>query len=218
MNKIVPLHQTAGAFELKEGAGGITGICSFGNFVEMYKIDKTFCIQSPRDVDPEQTNPDALWVTTPVNDVGSKNPIIARVILQNQEILKSAWFKHEINKEEVMSLLHACKEKLLICDRIAKKLAKEIDNVILKIEAQGVRREKNAQGLNPFPHISNLTEDCGTFLAEVKRAIKSICELPAVFFSIKNIDNNFDSLADRLTTHLKSDAPLLTFINSNAIY
>lgn len=39
-------------------------MCSFGSFLEIYKIDKTFHVQSPDNIDPEQKNPNAMWVTT----------------------------------------------------------------------------------------------------------------------------------------------------------
>ncbi len=211
--EILPRH-AAGSFELKEGTGGITGMCPCGQFLEIYKIDKTFRIQSPESIDPEQTNPNALWVTTPVSDIGSKNPIISRLLLQGHEILKAALFDREIDKEVVLLLLHTCKENLLACDKVAKKVAVEVDKIILKIQTEGVATEKNARGLNPFPHISDLTTECDTFLTKAKRAIKSICELPKVFFALPTEDNNFDSLATSLAPILEHDDPLLKFVTS----
>src|SRR5256885_2142638 len=102
--KILPRH-AAGSFELKEGTGPITAMCSCGSFLEIYKTDKTFRVQSPEGIDPEQTNPNALWVTTPVSDVGSQNPIISRILLQNNEILQGACFQHEVDKKEIIQLL-----------------------------------------------------------------------------------------------------------------
>jgi hypothetical protein len=171
---------------LKEGPGGITGMLPCGQFLEMYKIDKTFRIQSPENIDPEQTNPNAFWLTTPVSDDGSKNPIIARIMLQGHEILKAAWFQHEVDKQEITLLLHTCKENLIACDKTAKKVAAEVDKIILKIQTEGIATEKSGRGLNPFPHVNDLTTDCDTFLTKTKRTIKSICELPSAFFTLPN--------------------------------
>jgi hypothetical protein len=82
MNKKPLPRHAAGSFELKEGTGPITTMCPCGQFMEIYKIDKTFRVQSPKSIDPEGINPNALWVTTPVSDVGSKNPIVSRILLQ----------------------------------------------------------------------------------------------------------------------------------------
>jgi hypothetical protein len=57
--KILPRH-AAGSFELLGGTGGITGMCSCGEFLEMYKVDKTYRVQSPEGIDPKQTNPNAM--------------------------------------------------------------------------------------------------------------------------------------------------------------
>ncbi|MCL9682574.1 type II toxin-antitoxin system RelE/ParE family toxin [Legionella maioricensis] len=68
----------------------------------MYKVDKTYRVQSPESIDPEQTNPNAMWVITPISDVGSQSPIVSRILLQGSEILKAAWFEKEIDKDEVI--------------------------------------------------------------------------------------------------------------------
>jgi hypothetical protein len=213
--KNLPRH-AAGAFELKEGTGGITGMCPCGDFLEIYKIDKTFRVQSPESIDPQQTNPNAMWVTTPISDDGSKNPIISRTMLQSHEILKGAWFERDIDKKAIILTLHACKENLLACDKIAKKISNQTNNIITKIQGEGIGTEKNARGLNPFPHITDLITDCDTFLTKAKRAIKSICELPLHFYSIDSSDNNFQNLSRCLASIIRPDSRLLNFINENA--
>ena len=67
-------RHAAGSFELKEGTGAITAMQPCGEFLEIYKIDKTFRVKSPESIDPEETNPNALWMTAPFDDVGSGNP------------------------------------------------------------------------------------------------------------------------------------------------
>lgn len=213
--RILP-RDAAAAFELKEGTGPIIAMYSCGQFIEMYKIDKTFRIQSPQNIDPEGTNPNALWVTTPISDIGTKNPIISRILLQSDQILNAAWFRHDIDKEQVKLLLHKCKEHLLVCDKIAKKIAIEIDEIILKIKMDGISVEKNARGLNPFPHVTDLSTECGTFLMEAKRTIKVVCELAGNFYTLPRDDNNFDNLAVTLSTILEHDAPLLDFLSLNS--
>lgn len=213
--KILPRH-AGGSFELLEGTGSITGMCSFGDFLEIYKMDKTFRVQSPESIDPDQTNPNALWVTTPVSDVGSQNPIISRIILQNEEILKSAWLKQDIDKNAVLKLLHSCKEDLLVCDKIAKKIASEVDRIVSKIQKEGIRKEKNSLGLSSFPHVPDLNTDCDIFLTKSNRVIRAISELPGLFINLPKRDNNFDSLIVTLTPFIEKNSPLFNFIAVNA--
>jgi hypothetical protein len=215
MNKKSPRHSARSA-ELKEGTGPIIAMCPCGEFLEIYKVDKTFRVRSPESVDPKETNPNAPWVSSPVDDIGCSNPIIARVFLQGHEILKSAFFEGEINKDFITIRLHACKESLLACEKIAKRIEYQIDKIIHQVNAQGIARDSSGRVLSPFPQVANLDSDCGAFLIQLNRAIKIICELPSFFISLNRVDSNFNHLGKRLTKIVGEKAPLIEFINANA--
>ena len=95
----------AGQLELKGGTGGITAMCSCGEFLEVYKIDTTFRIHTPGSLDPETTNPNMMWVAQQVADVGSGNPVVARVLLQSDRLLRSAMLPRHIENESIIILL-----------------------------------------------------------------------------------------------------------------
>lgn len=162
MNKTTPRH-SAGSFKLKEGTGPITTMCPCGEFLELYKIDKTFQIKTPKAIDPEETNPNAPWVVSPVSDVGSSNPVVARVLLQGYEILKTAIFDREVNKEAITKQLHCCKETLLACQNIAKRVGGHIDSAIHDINERGVSTDNHGRALNSFPQVPDLDTDCGHY-------------------------------------------------------
>jgi len=155
MKKSLPRH-SAGSFDLTEGTGPITAMCPCGEFLEIYKSDKTFRVRSPESIDPEETNPDAMWVVSPVADVGSANPIVARVLLQGHEILKSAAFDHDVNEEDVTKQLHSCKELLLACESAVNKIRTSIDEIVHQINTSGLTRDNKGRGLNPFPQVPEL--------------------------------------------------------------
>lgn len=214
--KVLPRH-AAGSMELKEGTGPITAMCPCGKFLEIYKIDKTFRIQTPEGIDPDETNPNAPWVATPVDDIGTSNPIIARVLLQGNEILKSAMFERSIDKEAITKKLHSCKESLATCYKIANRVASNVDSVIKKVSADGIATDNQGRGLNPFPHVPELETECATYLVHANRVIKTICELPTLFLDLNGTDSNFDHLAKRLKRTLGEDANLTKFVDDNAI-
>lgn len=214
-NTNLPRH-APGSMELKEGTGPITAMCPCGKFLEIYKVDKTFRILTPKGVDPDETNPNAPWIATPTDDVGSKSPIIARVLLQSHELLKSAMFRRPVEIEAVTFQLHNCKEALIACDKIATRLADFIESTIAKTMAEGIATDNRGRGLNPFPYIAELESECGTFLIHANRAIKDICELPMAFMDLDRPDSNFDHLAKRLAKVLGVTAPLSEFVSANA--
>lgn len=215
MKKNLPRH-SAGSFELKEGTGPITAMCPCGEFLEIYKVDKTFRVKSPESIDPQETNPNAMWVTSPVADVGSANPIVARVLLQGHEILKAAVFEYDVNKEAVTKQLHSCKELLLACENTAHKISTSIDSIVHQIRAGGLSQDNKGRGINPFPQVPDLDTQCGAYLIQANRVIKLICELLQQFIPLERPDSNFDYLGKRLETAIGSDLPLTTFVKDNA--
>lgn len=215
MKKKLPRH-AAGSVELKEGTGPITAMCPCRNYLEIYKIDKTFRIKTPETIDPAETNPNCPWIASPVSDVGSSNAIVARVLLQGQEILKAAMLEGNINKDAVIEKLHNCKESLVACENVAKKVIEEIDQIIDKINSNGIPKDKAGRTFNPFPQVHNLDTECASFLVHANRTIKLICELPTLFLSLERTDSNFDHLGKRIEGLIGASAPLTTFVTENA--
>lgn len=211
----MPRH-SAGSLELNEGTGPITALCPCGEFLEIYKLDKTFRVKTPEIIDPEEINPNMPFVASPVDDVGSSNPIIARVLLQGHEILKSATFESNVEKEAVTKHLHSCKESLVVCEKTAKRVKTQIDRIIHEVNTNGISTDKSGRAVNPFPQVQDLDSDCATFLIQANRAIKLICELPRFFLPLDKADSNFEYLGKRLATTVGSETPLTQFVMKNA--
>lgn len=213
-NKNLPRHD-AGSMELKEGTGPITTMCPCGSFLEIYKQDKTFRVQTPESIDPDETNPNAPWVASPVDDAGSSNLTVARVLLQAHEMLEASIFDEELDKEAVILHLHNCKETLLACERLATRISGRIDEIINQITEQGISKDNHGRGLNPFPQVQDLDLDSGAFLTQTNRAIKLICELPALFIQLERTDSNFDHLLKNLSNVLGDKSAVCLFIQDN---
>lgn len=191
-------------------------MCPCGDFLEIYKIDKTFRVKTPETIDPDETNPDCPWIASPLSDVGSANPIIARVLLQGHEILNASMFEVDVNKEAIVEKLHACKEALVACENVVKNVVGHIDRIIEEIQSKGISIDTAGRTLNPFPQIPNLYIECGTFLVLANRSIKLICELPTLFIDLDRSDSNFDHLGRRLEKAIGPSEPLTEFVKANA--
>ncbi len=192
-------------------------MCPCGEFLEIYKIDKTFRLKTPEAIDPKDTNPNAPWVISPVADVGSSNPIVARVLLQGFKILEAAVFNCDVDKEPITRQLHSVKEALLACEKLAKRVGGHIDSIINIIKKHGLSKDNSGRALNPFPQVPDLEADCGTFLIQANRVIKLICALPRLFVKLDGSDTNFDHLWKRLERAVGKDSPLTEFVRNNAI-
>lgn len=209
-------RDSAGGLDLHGGTGGITAMCSCGEFLEVYKEDTTFRVKTPETIDPGRTNPNAPFVAAVSDTVGSSSPTVARVLLQGRDILQMAIFEGQIDKEAVVQALHACKESLVVCEKVARRLASEIDRIVEQIQTSGVTRDSRGRALNPFPQVLELESDATAFLIHAKRAIQTICRLPSMFLQVPARDNNFDALSKTLATAVGTQAPVTGFVQANA--
>lgn len=207
------LRDSAGSVELHGGTGEILQMIGLANFLEAYKTDATFRIQTPQTIDPHNTNPDAPWVVTRIDGLGASSFAVARGFLQGYDMLQQGVFRKGFDKDAVLNQLHACKEQLVICEQIAGRLAGRIDEVIHQIQGAGIGRDNHGRALNPFPTVQDLVADTTVFLIHAKRSISELTALVAVALGVQVQGANFRVLAERLVTHLGADANLVKYIN-----
>jgi hypothetical protein len=99
-----------------------------------------------------------------VQNVGTSNPIVARVLLQGDQVL-NFFTGTETEKAAIRKQLHQCKELLLRCEASANQVRSKIEAIKEKVKLAGIPLEKG-RVLNPFPHVENLEADCSTFLVD----------------------------------------------------
>lgn len=213
--KMLP-RDAAGSIDLDGGTGGITAMCSCDEFLEVYKEDRTFRVKTPESIDPARTNPNAPFVAEVVDTVGSSSPVVARVFLQGHDIINAAIFDRAIDKTAILRHLHAAKESLVVCEKVAKRVGSQIDTIIAAIRDHGLTPASDGRTLNPFPQVAELETEATTFLIHTKRAIRTICHLPSLFLPVKRKDSNFETLLKSLSKTAGVSASLTDFVRDNA--
>lgn len=191
-------------------------MCSCDEFLEVYKEDMTFRVKSPESVDPGRTNPNAPFVAAVADKIGSSSPVVARVLLQGQDIMQMATFDRAIDKAAVTRILHGTKESLVACQKVTERVASHVDRIIEDIRSHGVARDSRGRALNPFPQVPDLETEATTFLIHAKRAVQTICRLPSLFLRVEPKDTNFDALLKSLSEVGDVPAPVTDFIRDKA--
>lgn len=205
-------RDAAGSFELLEGTGEITGMVSCGEFLEIYKRDKTYRVTTPDTVDPERVNANAPWLVSPVSDVGSAHPVVARLFIQSVEMLGAGMFRRLEDTLPAIKHLHACKETMVECDSLATAIVGEIDTLVNEIENFGLLRDRSGRGFNPFPAVDGLEGDCSAFLTKVNRVIRQISGFPYLLLELDRADSNFDHLGKHLSSLLGASTPFPSYV------
>ena len=213
--RVTSQRDQAGEIKLVEGTGPITKMLPMGEFLEVYKRDVTFRLRTPDSMDPERTNDNLPWVTSPVAWVGSSHPAIARVLIQSDELINHATLVAGTQKQDVMLHLHACKEALLACDAIAIRLSGKVGGIVEIIQSAGLSIDSSGHGLNPFPQVDDLDIDCVAFLVQANRAVKLISQIPSFFLALSKLHSNFDHLGKALRAEI-GESPVCFFVEQQS--
>lgn len=190
-----------GSMEFVGGTGDITAMVSCGDFLEAYRVDRTFRAESPETVDPGRTNPNAPWVTKQVAEIGSGHPVVARIFIQSHQMVRNNLALPAAEVDALTLHMHACKEALLTCEAIAHSVAAKISDTLEGLKKDGVQVNKGRSVT--LPQIAGLEIECANFLVHAKRMIKLISELPSFFLRLKRSHSNFSGLGKDLAGLLK---------------
>ena len=190
------------------GTGGITGTCPCGEFMEVYKVDKTFRVYTPESLDPEVIDPNMRSVVTDTADIGTGNEIVARILIQTREFLDSNLLPSTIDKEAIICCFHECKELLIECDVIAKKVSTEVHEIISKIDSNKLSVDSGGRALNPFPQVKELEDNSSKFLVNTKRFIQKLAEVFNVFYHTDFQGPWFNKIKSWARENLGVDSPV----------
>jgi hypothetical protein len=207
-------RDAGGSFKLDGGTGPLTGMCNCVDFMEVYKVDTTFRIKSPESIDPERTNPHAPWVNSIEEGVGSAHHAVARVLMQGRQLLDGGIFNPAPDKDAVVRLLHAIKEELVACDKVATRVRNIVESIAAQIQSQAPASPPRM--LSPFPQIADLDGEATAFLIRAKRAVRLMCSLPSKFIDVPDKDSNFEFLGATVKAKLGVDSPVTQLIENHA--
>lgn len=205
-----------GSITLPEGTGPIRRMVPCERFLEIYKVDTTFRLETPENIDPDRTNPNAPFVAVVAAGVGTSNLVVARVLLQSSDILDAAMLSGSVDKLAVISVLHDTKEALLVCQRVSDRINEEV----LAAEAIWAKQvdddPRPRRVIASLPQVPDLDARATEYLINAKRAIRSICQLVPLFLKVDRTDTDFDHLLPRLSALVGDSAPITQFVRDNA--
>jgi hypothetical protein len=212
-NKDAPRYRASHG-ELIGGTGGITRMCPAGDFLEVYKIDKTFRIYPPEVLDPKEVDPNMPWMSKPVSDVGSANCIVARVFIQFSEAIKNTPLKDGVNKDDILRCMHRCKELLLICTERHVSINNEVERICDMIRKKELKSKSRHFG--GFPQVEKLEERCAEFLSNAKNVIQTLAELINVFYKTTFDGPRFDKIVKWAEINLQQNKQFLLYLKKIA--
>jgi hypothetical protein len=169
-------------------------MCSAGDLLGIYKVDRCFEVLSPDSIDPKQTDPNAPWIVRHVSAYGAGNEIVARTVLQANSFLEQASFKDIVNKAQIMHSARVCRSSILECETISDQINSEIDRIVR--EYQFLKLQGNV--ITSFPVYEGLREAAGAFLLNAKQTLQGAGGIINAFFGQAFDGPHFHKIRDWL--------------------
>lgn len=218
MQKPIPPRDRAGSFTLPSTKSGeIAELCGVKDFLEVYTPHETFKLQTPENVDPERTNPNAPWVRVKTHDVGSGSPFVARTFITAYKMLKQSGAMDEVRTAAALSLMHDIKETLLQCSTASEVFCTAVDEAMAAVDASGFKRLKGVNSLEVFPMVQDINGKVTAFLISARRAITEICQISPIFWEQGRSHSALEHLLEKeLTPKLGADHLLVQFLQKFA--
>lgn len=154
------------------------------------------------------------FVLKRVSDVGSANPIVARLSLQFNKIIEFYNLSDSAKTRIQLVLNKDIQPRLLSCEKIAIELNSEIDEVLRVIKETGLKKQANGMVLE-VPHILRLEERIEAYLYNAKSCLRDVLKIYNIVFGASFSEARYDQAIrwagekfgenDSLTKFLKLD-------------
>lgn len=157
------------------------------------------------------------FVLKQISDVGSSNPIVARLLLQFGEIIEFYNLPKDV-KDDIKDILHSdIQKRLLACDKILVELNNEINDVLKTINEGGLKTQSQGRVLE-LPQIIRLEERLESYLYNAKSCLRDVLKIYNVVFDAGFNEARYDKAIvwasekfgenDHLTNFLRADHDL----------
>jgi hypothetical protein len=193
------------------------------DYLEIYTEHETFRFQTPESIDPERTNPHAMFVQSKVADVGASSPYIARTVVMAHDMLSSNLVLSGEKLATLMIQMHRVKETLLHCARAADVYIVAYEAEIAKVKESAGKRTADKRMLAYFPVVQDIDAKVTAFLIPARRAITEVCQVPSLFWEFKRQHSDPAHLLEkdlvpilgddhRMVTWLKTRLPMIKIV------
>jgi len=165
---------------LGDDSGESKMCCSVDKCLEMYTTKGVYQIYPPESLDPKETNPDMPAMSKKVSDIGTSNWIVARIMVQNYQIIDSHGFLSQEMKMTAATHLRDIMNAILTCNEICNAITKRVSEVEQQVKSSGLKSSGNV--FDQFPTTDGLDEKTKLFLTQAKQSIQRIIDIFNIFY------------------------------------
>ena len=165
-------------------------------------------------VDPDNKEPDTRHSYQFIHSIGSRNPFVARTILQAKAILDSVVLRNGLNKQTILDHVWDCTQYLINCENSYYEVLTDTTKLMYKCD-EIVNQGKAGSHVTSLPQVKNLDQRVVTFLANGKRFLEKSHELLCIFYGSAFSDSNFQAYREWMAKHKPTKTDIWAFLEQN---
>lgn len=151
-------------------------------------------------IDPENKEPGTRHSYQFLYQIGSKNPFVARSILQAKSILESVILRQGLTKQTILDHMWDCTKHLINCENSYRTIYNDTTEMMHQCD-EIVSQAKGGSHIPSLPQVADLEQRVVSFLGNGKRFLEKTHELLCIFYDCPHLDSNFTAYREWMTKH-----------------
>ena len=165
-------------------------------------------------VDPDNKEPQTRHSYQFMYSIGSRNPVVARTILQARSILESVILRDGLSNQVILDHAWDCAQHLMSCENSYRSIYSDTMELMYKCY-EIINKGKVGSYIPSLPQVKDLDQRVVTFLGNGKRFIEKTHELLCLFYGATHQDSNFEAYRDWMTKHASSRNSVIDLLAQN---
>ncbi len=149
-----------------------------------------------------------------VSNHGTRDPIVARLAVQSQEVVDFFCISDEKRKQIIEIFIDSVMPRLLHCADIYQIINKENEEICRKIERNEINIQSDERVVE-VPQISNLKYQAEEFLYHAKSTLRNLSLGFEPLFGVRFNHSNFSKIREWFEKQYGHDAVMVEFLKEN---
>lgn len=200
-----------------EVGGAIQKMISIGDELLLFSENRVSKILTADTIDPDQSDQTTRHSYQDIYQVGSASPVVARTILQAEELLGSVHLREATSNERLLTIAWEATQHLLNCEAAQHAIYRDVLELASKCDAL-VESHKALGSIPSLPQVEDLEGRVTMFLGSAKRCAERIHRLLGECFGTPNLRENFQSYREWVRANRPELEDLLCLLENDALW
>lgn len=188
-------------------------LCVCGDLIH-FTTDGIFRVNTADKIDPTNSAPDTRHSYEKLYNFGTRNPCVARTIIQADRCLNPALLPNGLDYQALLDHVWHASQLIFSCEATRIQIHDAICRLI-PICDELVENEKGKVVIKALPQVENLDQHVVSFLNYAKRFIEYTHRLLGHFYNCPTSNENWREYFDWMVKHCESEERIIKMLESD---